>query len=268
MPSHLRAPSRHRNPGRARTPLTDAVTNALVSAAAVSRRASAVVVTSGLAVSLAAVPASAGASSNGSTGTIDSSVSDEARALAAAGPFAVAPAAATWSFDVPAATAILPPPPPPPPPPLVVEESPAQPPDGVASRSTSRTEAAEPNEPAPIGAPPAGSANGSAVVEVASGLVGVPYVYGGTTPAGFDCSGFTSYTYAQVGISIPRTSTAQGDAGTVVSRDQALPGDLIWSPGHVAIYAGGDLQVDAPVPGKSVQIREIWQSDPLCIRIG
>ncbi len=266
MPSHLRAPSRHRNPGRARTPLTDAVTNALVSAAAVSRRASAVVVTSGLAVSLAAVPASAGASSNGSTGTIDSSVSDEARALAAAGPFAVAPAAATWSFDVPAATAILPPPPPPPP--LVVEESPAQPPDGVASRSTSRTEATEPNEPAPIGAPPAGSANGSAVVEVASGLVGVPYVYGGTTPAGFDCSGVTSYTYAQVGISIPRTSTAQGDAGTVVSRDQALPGDLIWSPGHVAIYAGGDLQVDAPVPGKSVQIREIWQSDPLFIRIG
>ncbi|WHP16560.1 C40 family peptidase [Cellulomonas sp. ES6] len=220
--------------------------------------------TSGLAVSLAAHPASAAASSNGSTGTIDLSVLDEARALAAAAPSAVAPAAATWSFDVPAATAILPPPPPP----LVVEESPAQPPDGVASRSTSRTEAAEPNEPAPIGAPPPASANGSVVVEVASALVGVPYVYGGTTPAGFDCSGFTSYAYAQVGISIPRTSTAQRDAGTVVSRDQAQPGDLIWSPGHIAIYAGGNFQVDAPVPGKSVQIREIWQSDPLFIRIG
>lgn len=264
MPAHLRAPSRHRNPGRARTPLTDAGTSARVTAAAVGRRTGAVVATSGLAVSLAAVPASAAPSSSGPAGAIDLSVLDDARALATAAPSAAAPAAATWSFDVPAATAVLPPPPPPP----VVEEQPTRSTGGATSRSTQRTEVAEPTEPAPIGAPPPASANGSAVVEIASGLVGVPYVYGGTTPAGFDCSGFTSYVYAQVGISIPRTSTAQRDAGTVVPRDQAQPGDLIWSPGHIAIYAGGNLQVDAPVPGKSVQIREIWQSDPLFIRIG
>ena len=263
MPTHLRAPSRHRNPGRARTPLTDAGTNARATAVVWGRRTVAVVATSGLAVSLSTVPASAAPSPSRAAESIDVRALDAARALATAAPSAVAPAEATWSFDVPAATAILPPPPPP-----VIEEPPARSTDGAASRGSQRDEAAEPAETAPIGAPPPASANGSAVVEVASGLVGVPYAYGGTTPAGFDCSGFTSYVYAQVGISIPRTSTAQRDAGTVVPRDQAQPGDLIWSPGHIAIYAGGNLQVDAPVPGKSVQIREIWQSDPLFIRIG
>ena len=111
------------------------------------------------------------------------------------------------------------------------------------------------------------SAVGNAVIEVAARYVGVPYVYGGTTPDGFDCSGFTSYVYAQLGITLSRTSSAQRYDGVVVSRANAQPGDLIWSPGHIGIYAGGNTQIDAPRPGKTIQFRDIWQSNPIFIRV-
>lgn len=107
----------------------------------------------------------------------------------------------------------------------------------------------------------------ASVVSIAMRYLGVPYVWGGTTPAGFDCSGFTSYVFAQVGIDLPRTSSAQRYAGTVVSYAEAQPGDLIWSPGHIAIYAGDGMQIEAPVPGKSVRYTSIWQSGPVFIRV-
>jgi cell wall-associated NlpC family hydrolase len=108
----------------------------------------------------------------------------------------------------------------------------------------------------------------ASVVSVAMRYLGVPYVWGGTTPAGFDCSGFTSYVFAQVGIDLPRTSASQRYAGTVVSWAEAEPGDLIWTPGHIAIYAGDGMQIEAPVPGKSVRYTSIWQSGPTFIRVG
>ncbi|WP_275001690.1 C40 family peptidase [Promicromonospora iranensis] len=108
----------------------------------------------------------------------------------------------------------------------------------------------------------------ASVVSIAMRYLGVPYVWGGTTPAGFDCSGFTSYVFAQVGIDLPRTSSAQRYAGTVVSWAEAQPGDLVWSPGHIAIYAGDGMQIEAPVPGKSVRYTSIWQSGPTFIRVG
>ncbi|MDO8143964.1 MULTISPECIES: C40 family peptidase [unclassified Isoptericola] len=112
------------------------------------------------------------------------------------------------------------------------------------------------------------SAVGSTIVSIASRYVGVPYVSGGTTPSGFDCSGFTQYVYAQAGISLPRSSSDQRYAGSVVSRSAAQPGDLIWTPGHISIYAGGNTQIDAPRPGKTIQFRNIWQSNPTFIRVG
>jgi peptidoglycan DL-endopeptidase CwlO len=123
------------------------------------------------------------------------------------------------------------------------------------SRSEERTEVVE----APA------SATGSEIVSIAMRYVGVPYVTGGTTPSGFDCSGLTSYVYAQVGIDLPRTSSAQRYAGTVVSTPQ--PGDLIFSPGHIGIYAGNGMQVDAPKPGDVVKYRSIWQSNPTFVRV-
>jgi len=108
---------------------------------------------------------------------------------------------------------------------------------------------------------------GSVIVGIAARYVGVPYVWGGSTPAGFDCSGFTSYVYAQVGVHLPRTSADQHYAGTVVPRSQALPGDLIWSPGHIAIFAGGNQLIDA-TPGNVVRFHAIYQTSPEFIRIG
>ena len=112
------------------------------------------------------------------------------------------------------------------------------------------------------------SAKGSAIVSIGMRYLGVPYLWGGETPAGMDCSGFTSYVYAQVGINLPRTSSEQRYAGTEVPWSQAQPGDLIWSPGHIAIYAGYGMQIEAPVPGQSVQYSSIWQSNPTFIRVG
>jgi cell wall-associated NlpC family hydrolase len=112
------------------------------------------------------------------------------------------------------------------------------------------------------------SAKGSAIVSIGMRYLGVPYLWGGETPAGMDCSGFTSYVFAQVGINLPRTSSEQRYAGTEVPWSQAQPGDLLWSPGHIAIYAGDGMQIEAPVPGKSVRYTQVWQSNPVVLRVG
>ena len=78
-------------------------------------------------------------------------------------------------------------------------------------------------------------------------------------PAGFDCSGFTQYVYARAGISIPRTSGAQGAAGTFVSASEARPGDLVWHAyGHVGIYAGNGMVIEATTPGSVTKIQPLW----------
>jgi cell wall-associated NlpC family hydrolase len=102
---------------------------------------------------------------------------------------------------------------------------------------------------------------------VAERYIGAPYAYGGTTPRGFDCSGFTSYVYAQLGIELSHSSEAQPSAGRVVSREDARPGDLIYTPGHVAIYAGGNRMIDSARTGTTVQYRTMWQRNPTFIRL-
>lgn len=91
---------------------------------------------------------------------------------------------------------------------------------------------------------PAPKVNGGSVLGIAHGLRGIPYRYGGGTTAGFDCSGYTSYVFRQVGRSLPRTAAGQYSATSRVSRSQAQPGDLVFfSNGggisHVGIYLGG-----------------------------
>ena len=99
---------------------------------------------------------------------------------------------------------------------------------------------------------------GSSIADYALQFVGSPYVWGGTSPAGFDCSGFTQYVYAQFGISLPRTSYGQELVGTIVSPANAMPGDLVTYNNHSAIYIGNGQIVNAMSPGQGVAVCSMY----------
>jgi len=106
------------------------------------------------------------------------------------------------------------------------------------------------------------------VVDIALQYLGVPYVYGGSTPDGFDCSGFVQYVYRQVGVSLPRTSRAQYGVGQHIAADRVdllQPGDLVFfgtngDPSrvhHVGMYVGGGNYIHAPYTGTVVRINSL-----------
>jgi cell wall-associated NlpC family hydrolase len=99
-------------------------------------------------------------------------------------------------------------------------------------------------------------------VGVAMQYLGVPYVWGGSSPGGFDCSGFVMFVYAQMGVSLPHHAADQYNYGTPVSRDQLEPGDLVFFDGlgHVGIYIGGGQFVHAPHTGDVVKISSLDDS--------
>jgi peptidoglycan DL-endopeptidase CwlO len=106
------------------------------------------------------------------------------------------------------------------------------------------------------------------VISVAKQYVGVPYVYGGTSPSGWDCSGFTSFVYSKVGVNLPRTSGGQKAAGTVVSASEAKPGDLVYRPGHIGIYAGNGMMYDAGSSSSDTSYRShSWMGSVTYIRV-
>ncbi|MDM4763727.1 C40 family peptidase [Galbitalea sp. SE-J8] len=107
------------------------------------------------------------------------------------------------------------------------------------------------------------------VIKVAKRYTGTRYRYGGSSPAGFDCSGFTRYVFAQFGIALPHSAAAQGRLGKHVSRKHADVGDLVITSGgaHVGIYVGGNRFIDAPKPGERVHVRTIYTRNHYFVRL-
>jgi cell wall-associated NlpC family hydrolase len=123
---------------------------------------------------------------------------------------------------------------------------------------------AEPAPPAstPSPAPPtAGGLPGAhpEAAAIAARYLGVPYVWGGATPAGFDCSGLVAYVYAQIGIALPHYTVAQWNATTPISMSDIQPGDLVFFDGlgHVGIYIGGGQFIHAPHTGDVVRVSSL-----------
>ena len=122
--------------------------------------------------------------------------------------------------------------------------------------SPTSTPAPGPPPPVPTGNPGVGHPQAASI---ALGYLGVPYVYGGASPSGFDCSGLVMYVYAQLGISLPHYTVAQWNATQPISQSQMQPGDLVFFDGlgHVGIYIGNGQFVDAPHTGSVVRIDSI-----------
>lgn len=100
---------------------------------------------------------------------------------------------------------------------------------------------------------------GSRVVSIAMSYLGVPYVWGGASPSGFDCSGLVMYAFAQLGISLPHSSYAMWAYGIPVPENQLEPGDLVFFDGlgHVGLYIGGGEYVNAPYTGTVVSVSSL-----------
>jgi cell wall-associated NlpC family hydrolase len=203
----------------------------------------------------AAAPAAAPAGAAPAGAAFTSASLTAAPSFQAAAPL-TAPAAATVTFESGNFTAVPKPKP-----------APSRADDASSSSSGSSSSSSS------YGSGGFASAKGSSVLSVAARYVGVPYVYGGTSPGtGFDCSGAVRYIYRQLGVELPRTANQQMLASTRVSRSNAKVGDLVFivSGGratHVGIWAGNNMIYDAGSSGKSFSKRELWTSDVVFGRV-
>jgi cell wall-associated NlpC family hydrolase len=131
----------------------------------------------------------------------------------------------------------------------------ATPPVLASALSSESAAAAQP----PAVTTPAPVSRYGGVVGIAMQYLGTPYVYGGSSPSGFDCSGFVMYVYAKLGVSLPHNAAAQYGYGTPVDRSQLQPGDLVFfnGLGHNGIYIGGGSFIHAPHTGDVVKISSL-----------
>jgi cell wall-associated NlpC family hydrolase len=236
---------RHRAP----SPLSSAssFSSAISRSAKPATKTSAVIVISGAMVASLALPASA-ATPSAITATAPVALSV---AVAGANPSAAQAPLAPRTFGNIAFTGVVKPKPKP-----VVIKRVVVP----VSRSVTRAPISATSTPTQNAAP---ASNTGGILGMAASLAGIYYIYGGTTTAGFDCSGFTQYVFAKMGISLPRTAEQQRQAVTPVTNPQ--PGDLVFfgSPAyHVGIYAGNGTMWDSPHSGSAIAKRAIWSSTP------
>ena len=107
------------------------------------------------------------------------------------------------------------------------------------------------------------------VLKVAKRYAGTRYSYGGDSPSGFDCSGFTKFIYAKFGVDLPHSAWKQSREGDRVSRAKAKPGDLVITAGgaHVGIWVSKGKFIDAGFPGQGVHVREIYTDNYYIVRV-
>ncbi|PPK97325.1 cell wall-associated NlpC family hydrolase [Kineococcus xinjiangensis] len=242
-----RLPARHRAPGRPLTPLDGAADGLRRNAGALGRGTAVLAASSGLVLSLA-MPAEAHVQPAPAA-----PVALEAdRTLERASRSAARPAPGAQG-DV--APAVLAPPAPAPVPVPAAAPAPAP-------------------EPAPAPPPPPPAVDVRAqVLEIAARYTGTPYRFGGTTPDGFDCSGYTGHVFREIGVHLPRISHDQMLASHRIAPHEALPGDLVFMANgsgrvyHVGIYAGDGMMFDSPRAGKSVSKRKIWTASAFFGRV-
>lgn len=251
-----RATARHRAHQRALTPLSSLGSAVSANAGTIGRGGVALAMSSGL-VATMAMPAHAGTVGAAkaapvrtthqapATLTLDSALLSASASLSASTPL-TAPATASVSFDNAHLRAVKKQA-------KKVSASAGRTLNARASRSDARRAL-----PGPLA--------GSGVLAIASRYFGIYYRWGGTTPSGFDCSGYTGYVFRQVGIRLPRTANDQMHAVRRISRSEAQPGDLVFftSGGHayhVGIYVGGGYMFDSPRSGKTIGKHKIWSSN-------
>ena len=117
--------------------------------------------------------------------------------------------------------------------------------------------------------PPYSTLDGATILKVAASYVGTPYVFGGSTPRGFDCSGYTAFVFAQFGIAMPHSVHGQARMGILIKPEDALPGDLVIMNdlSHDGIYAGNGNFYHAPRPGDTVKLAPIFTSNVHFVRL-
>lgn len=241
--------ARHRKARRPLAPVTDTLSSLSMSPI----RGTAVVSVTGLALT-AAVSAAANAAPVALSDAAQQSPTAKISTL----PTTVTVPDIAWTAsDEVAATAEAPAPEPEPEPVETVTAA-------APAAATATTQAASRSETRTAVAVPA-SAAGSSIASIALNMLGIPYVWGGTTMAGADCSGFVQMVYAQAGISLPRTSQAQQASGTIIPASAAQAGDLVSWGYHIGIYLGDGMMVDSSKPGTVTSVRTVWGS-PVYVR--